>query len=263
MTSVTSENRDSSDFFAEKSCIVLGATSGLAMDTLKWLAARGMSFVLHGRSQDKLEQCVLELALPTERIQTVVADVTDEALPENLWNASQLLSAKPFGWLCFVGIPGRLAADAWTPSALADIFAINCSGPLLACRHWAQSMKASGHSGNAVFLSTMQACYPFEGSLPYSLGKIALQGGLEILAKEQGPELRINAVAPGVHEAGMALASIQRGKYQPYIDDQRIERYGQPSDVCSAVAFLLQPTLYMTGQTLLLDGGLTLRRDLH
>lgn len=69
-------------------------------------------------------------------------------------------------------------------------------------------------------------------------------------------------IAPGVNHAGMALESIQKGKYSKLLDQKIIPRYGQASDIAKLVSFLLDPDLYMTGQTILYDGGLTLRRDL-
>lgn len=247
-----------------KGIVVVGATAGLAETTLVHLAQEGASLVLHGRNNAALEQLQSKLSAYSNRIALVVGDITEPTLGQHLWDAQKTLPGTPFGFLCFVGIPGRLAKDEWTPQAFSNIFGVNCAGPLLLCRNWAERMKANQHTGNAVLFSTMQANYPFEGSLPYALGKVALQHGVEILAKEVGgaPVLRVNAIAPGVNKAGMALASIQRGKYQPYVDDERIPRYGTPQDIEQAVRFLLQPDLYMTGQTLLLDGGFTLRRDM-
>lgn len=249
--------------YQKKVITLVGATSGLAKNTLDHLAQQGASLVLHGRQTDVLAELAQTLQKQGASTSTVVGDVTDPGLEESLWEAGRSLPGTPFGLVCFVGIPGRVAPEQWTAQALAEIFAVNCSGPLLLCRSWAHRMKQAGHTGNAVLFSTMQANYPFEGSLPYSLGKVALQHGVQILAKELGapPVLRVNAIAPGVNEAGMALASIQKGKYQPYVDDHRIPRYGTPEDICHAVDFLLRPDLYMTGQTLLLDGGFTLRRD--
>ncbi|MCI0446444.1 SDR family oxidoreductase, partial [bacterium] len=103
-----------------------------------------------------------------------------------------------------------------------------------------------------------------EGSLYYGTPKAALVHGAKILAKDFGgnPFIRINVIAPGVNQAGMAEESIQKGKYQKFLDQKIIQRYGDPANIGKLVAFLLDPELYMTGQTLLYDGGLTLRRDL-
>ena len=90
----------------------------------------------------------------------------------------------------------------------------------------------------------MQALYPFEGSFAYALSKSGLELGVQILAKDHGPTLRINGIAPGVNQAGMALESIGKGKYQPYLDRHTIARYGRGDDVAKAVMFLLQPDVY-------------------
>ncbi len=73
--------------------------------------------------------------------------------------------------------------------------------------------------------------------------------------------VRVNIVAPGVNRAGMALKSIESGKYDSYIDQKIIPRFGRPEDVARVVRLLLEPDNYITGQVMIVDGGLTLRRD--
>jgi NAD(P)-dependent dehydrogenase (short-subunit alcohol dehydrogenase family) len=73
----------------------------------------------------------------------------------------------------------------------------------------------------------------------------------------------VNVVAPGVSMAGMALKSIQSGKYDSYVKDKIIPRFGRPEDVARAVRFFLEPDNYITGQVLTVDGGLTLRRGIR
>jgi NAD(P)-dependent dehydrogenase (short-subunit alcohol dehydrogenase family) len=59
----------------------------------------------------------------------------------------------------------------------------------------------------------------------------------------------------------MALKSIESGKYDFYIDQGIIPRFGRPQDVARVVRLLLEPDNYITGQVITVDGGLTLRRD--
>jgi hypothetical protein len=66
------------------------------------------------------------------------------------------------------------------------------------------------------------------------------------------------AVAPGVMQAGMAEASIASGKYERYLREDVIPRYGKAADIARAVRFLLEPDSYVTGQVLSVDGGITL-----
>jgi NAD(P)-dependent dehydrogenase (short-subunit alcohol dehydrogenase family) len=59
----------------------------------------------------------------------------------------------------------------------------------------------------------------------------------------------------------MARASIEGGKYDPYVERGAIPRFGRPEDVARVVRLLLEPDSYITGQVITVDGGLTLRRD--
>ncbi|MCS7312670.1 MAG: SDR family oxidoreductase [Acidobacteria bacterium] len=245
---------------------MLGASGGLAEASLHALAEQGAHLVLMGRRQGVLEERARQVRARWDRaVQVVVGDIQDEETWGRLWAAMVSLPGRPFGWVCLVGDPGRLSPDQWSVPKLAQLFAVNAAAPLLALRDWGHRMKAAGYGGNAVLFASMQAVHPIEDSLPYALGKAALVYGARILAKEFGtpPPVRVNVIAPGVTEAGMALASIVRGKYRPYVERGVIPRYGRPEDVARAVVFLMTPDLYMTGQVLLLDGGLTLRRDLR
>ena len=109
----------------------------------------------------------------------------------------------------------------------------------------------------------MQGTYPFEGSLAYAGPKAALVHAAKILAKEYGGrnDIRVNVVAPGATTAGMARASIESGKYDRYVEDGIIPRFGRAEDVPKVVRLLLEPDNYLTGQVITIDGGLTLRRD--
>ena len=59
-------------------------------------------------------------------------------------------------------------------------------------------------------------------------------------------------------EAGIALTTIKQGKYERYLKENAISRYGLPIDVARAVRLFLEPDNYITGQAVVIDGGLTL-----
>jgi len=161
-----------------------------------------------------------------------------------------------YGLVVFTGSPARGEIQ----DALRISHQLNYEGPILLAREAAERMRARGTPGAIVLFATMQAVALFPGSTVYAGEKAALLHAARILAKEcRGPaNIRVNVIAPGVIEAGMAKASIASGKYDRYISDGAIPRYGKAEDVARAVRFLLEPDNYITGQVLSVDGGITL-----
>jgi pteridine reductase len=136
----------------------------------------------------------------------------------------------------------------------------NYLGPILLAREAAERMKAAESAGAIVLMGTMQAVALFAGSTAYAAQKAALVHAARILAKEcRGPaNIRVNVVSPGITATGMAEASIASGKYDRYLKEGIIARFGRAEDVARAVRFFLEPNNYITGQVLSVDGGITL-----
>lgn len=162
-----------------------------------------------------------------------------------------------YGVVVFAGDPVRGLSPE---EAMRRSHDANYLGPVLLAREAAERMKASGTQGAIVLVSTMQAVSVFAGSTAYAAPKAALIHAARILAKEcRGrTNIRVNVICPGVNQAGMAEASIASGKYDRYLDDDVIPRFGRAEDVARAVRFFLEPDNYITGQVLTIDGGLTL-----
>ncbi len=137
---------------------------------------------------------------------------------------------------------------------------VNYLGPILLAREAAERMKAAGMPGAIVLMATMQAVALFPGSTAYAAQKAALVHAARILAKEYrgAANIRVNVVSPGITAAGMAEASITSGKYDRYLKEGIIHRFGHAEDVARAVRFFLEPDNYVTGQVLSVDGGITL-----
>jgi pteridine reductase len=171
---------------------------------------------------------------------------------------TRLLDAlgKLYGLVVFTGSPARGEME----EAMRISHQVNYEGPILLAREAAERMKATGTQGAIVLFATMQAVALFPGSTAYASEKAALLHAARILAKECRGQanIRVNVIAPGVMAAGMAEASIASGKYDRYIQDGIIPRYGRAQDVARAVRFLLEPDNYVTGQVLSVDGGITL-----
>lgn len=217
-----------------RTIVLAGGAGGLGSATAELLAAEGAKVVVSSRSHG------------------VRADITVAE------DRRKLLDAAPdlYGLVVFAGTPARGALD----EAMRVSHAVNYEGPILLAREAAERMKSRGEQGAIVLFSTMQAVALFPGSTAYAGEKAALLHAARILAKEYrgAANIRVNVIAPGVMAAGMAESSIASGKYERYITDGVIPRYGRAIDVARAVRFLLEPDNYVTGQVLSVDGGITL-----
>jgi pteridine reductase len=198
-------------------------------------------------------------------IALVEGDINDPAARVRYLEVALSVKGELYGLVALPGDPARVAKDALDGAALHASFSANYEGPVLLARACAEEMLKRKTRGAIVLVSSMQGVHPFEGSLAYAGPKAALIQAARVLAKEYGgaPDIRVNVVAPGATTSGMARASIEAGKYDPYVERGVIARFGRPEDVARAVRYLLEPDSYVTGQTLVVDGGLTLRRDVR
>jgi NAD(P)-dependent dehydrogenase (short-subunit alcohol dehydrogenase family) len=136
---------------------------------------------------------------------------------------------------------------------------VNFVGPVLMARDFAAALgdQDGSQDGSIVLTSTMQGVGVFPGSTVYAAPKAALVHTAKILAKQW--KVRVNVVAPGVNNAGMAEQSVRSGKYDSFLERKIIPRFGKPEDIARAMLFLLEPDNYVTGQVLTVDGGLSLK----
>ena len=190
----------------------------------------------------------------------VQADVATVEGRRQAMDAARTVKGEIYGLVTATGDPARVKPEELDGEKLHASFTLNFESPILLARACAEEMKARSTHGAIVLLSSMQGVHPFEGSLAYAAPKAALVHAARIMAKEYGgpADIRVNVVAPGATIAGMARASIESGKYDRYLDEGTIRRFGRAEDVAKVVRLLLEPDSYITGQVITVDGGLTL-----
>jgi NAD(P)-dependent dehydrogenase (short-subunit alcohol dehydrogenase family) len=238
------------DSLRGKQIILAGGTGGLGSAVATLLLQEGARLTLsYFRQEERASQW-------DGRATIVQADLAESS------DRTKLLDAAPslYGVVVLAGDPARVSDTLNLESAMLRSHAVNYLGPILLAREAAERLKAVGVPGAIVLISTMQANALFPGSTAYAAQKEALQHAARILAKEcrGARNIRVNVVSPGVTAAGMAEASIASGKYDRFINDGVIPRFGRAEDIARAVRFFLEPDNYVTGQVLCVDGGATL-----
>ncbi len=238
------------DTLRGKQIVLAGGTGGLGSETARLLAAEGAKLVAGYFNNAEAAAALSGIARP------VAADLTSSAGRRSLLDAAPDL----YGVAVFTGDPARVADPAHLEEAMRRSFELNYLGPILLAREAAERIRAAGVPGAIVLTGTMQAVAVFPGSTAYASQKAALVTAARILAKEcrGAANIRVNVVCPGVTEAGMARASIASGKYDRFLSEGVVPRFGVALDVARAVRFFLEPDNYVTGQVLTVDGGLTL-----
>ena len=238
------------DSIRGKQILLAGGTGGLGSAAAELLLAEGARIVLGYKSNEE------RAARWRDQATVIQADLT------NAESRARLLQAAPelYGLVVFTGDPARVGEPSQFERVARNSMEVNYLGPIAIAREAADRMRKAGTQGAIVLLSTMQAVSLFPGSTAYAAAKAALLHAGQILAKELRGKtnIRVNVVCPGVNAAGMAEASIASGKYNRYLTDGVIPRFGRAEDVARAVRFFLEPDNYITGQVLTIDGGLTL-----
>ncbi len=127
----------------------------------------------------------------------------------------------------------------------------NLKGPFLFANEIAPHM-LKRKSGKIVNITDWAGARPFKNYLPYTVSKAGLIGMTEALAKTLAPNIQVNAVAPGpvLPPTGMS----QKEK-NTIIKNTPLKKMGTPQDVAQAILFLIEHSSFITGHTLMVEGG--------
>jgi pteridine reductase len=233
--------------------LITGAARRVGAVIARSLHAAGYDLALHCRSsRAALDALMAELdgrrAGSTLALQADLADA--ERLPglidcaaarfgrlDALVNNASIFHATPVGGI--------------TAAQCDAFFAINARAPLLLAQAAAPHLKTT--RGSIVNITDIYAERPLPQHAAYGLSKAALRMATLALAQELGPEVRVNAVAPG--NVLWSENPIKAETMQTLIEQTALQRQGTPEDIAGAVLWLIRDAAYVTGQTIRVDGG--------
>jgi 3-oxoacyl-[acyl-carrier protein] reductase len=249
--------------FSGHGVVVTGAAQGIGRAVAERFLAEGASVVIQDLDGDLAERAAQELA-QSGPVRAVGGDV---ALREDV-HAAVAACVEAFGRLDVMvphagiaDVKPLLETDADTWQRVLDV---NLTGVFL-CLQEAGRVMAQGSGGAIVVTASTNSFWVEQNMSPYNASK----GGVVALVRTAALDLaahgiRVNAVAPGVIRTRISEWVIDDPVLGPeYLRKIPLKRFGMPSDVADVVAFLASAdSSYITGQTLILDGGLTLGQPL-
>ena len=241
----------------DRVAIVTGASRGIGLGIAAELVRQGARVCVTARGQEALDAAVAELGGPDVAI--AVPGKSDDAEHQAEAVARTI---EAFGSLDMLvnntGInPVYGPISDVDPVAAAKILAVNVLAPLAWTRR-ARDAWMGEHGGSVVNVSSVAGVRPSPGIGMYGVSKAALIRLTTELAVELGPRIRVNAVAPAIVKTQFATL-LYEGREEQVAAAYPLKRLGVPEDIAGAVAFLLSDQAsWITGQTLVLDGGVTL-----
>ena len=237
--------------------IVTGAGRGLGEAMAHALAAEGAAVVVAELLPERGERVASDIKSTGGSAEFVLTDVTDEASVAAL--AARVAADGPiWGLVNNAGLADAVGGKTFweiTPDEWDRIQATNARGPWLVSRTLAPLMMEAGE-GRIVNIASDAALYGSPRLAHYIASKGALIALTRAMARELGDHgITVNAVAPGLTE-GPSAVDIPAERHALYAENRAISRPQRPDDITGAVTFLLsEEARYITGQTLVVDGG--------
>ena len=242
------------DSLSGKTILITGAAKRVGAAIARRLHQAGANLMLQYRSSER-DAHALQSELNLRRGQSVVLVKADLLATAGLAEIVKTCVDR-FGALdalinnasAFYPTPmGTITAANWD-----DLIGANLKAPLFLSQAAATALKKS--TGCIVNIADIHADRPLKNYVVYSIAKAGLVGLTKSLARELGPEVRVNGVAPG------PIAWPEDGSWdevtrQRVISHTLLKRIGDPDDIARAVYYLIAEAPYVTGQIIAVDGG--------
>jgi 3-oxoacyl-[acyl-carrier protein] reductase len=244
-----------------KTFVVGGASSGLGRAVAEHLVAEGARVLLVARNEDAIQEAARELG---EQAEQCIADVSQPSGVDKVAAVAVDRFGTLDGVLVNAGGPPFGPALELTDEQWLDAFRLLLGGPVRLLRTLVPQMN---DGASVLFITSSSVREPIQGLDASNVLRPGVAALVKCLAKEVGPRVRVNSMAPGRIDTARSR-SLDEARAEDFgisTEEQRrnvsegipLGRYGEPAELGRAAAFLLSPAAsYITGVSLQVDGGL-------
>jgi len=247
--------------YTNKVVAITGASSGIGLEIARQFYLAGARLALCSRSEERVRDAITDWATENDRILIMSVDTSKV---EDIY-AFRDASVERFGqidvWVNNAGIERPMPTVEMTPDIFNAVVDTNFRGYYFGCQCAAQDMLRRKAPGAIINIGSVNAITVVPGQAVYAATKAAISQMTKLFAREWGKDnIRVNCVAPG-----SIPTKINAEKYKDpaahlaMCEKIPMGRRGDVDEVADAVLYLASDAAsYITGQTLFVDGGLTL-----
>ncbi len=249
----------------EKVVLITGASSGIGRATAEAFAAKGAHIVVAARRKEELDTLVTSIEKMGGKASAIKTDVSiAKSVEQMVAHAIEVFGSLDYAVNC-AGIEGifgsvtDLLEEDWD-----QVMDINLKGTFLCMKYEAKAMLKSGKAGAIVNIGSVNSFLGFPTGSAYVTSKHGLIGLTSSVSAELAPKgIRVNLLCPGLIDTPMhqrLRAIVGNDLYDKgLIPTIHLQRAGRPEEIAKTIVFLCSDeSSYITGSTLIADGGLTL-----
>jgi NAD(P)-dependent dehydrogenase (short-subunit alcohol dehydrogenase family) len=242
--------------------LVTGGARGLGLTMATALAEAGADIAISGRSRAACDEAVAQITKQTGRKALAFeADVTKAADVDKLAADIESSLGRADILINNAGINIRGPIQDLSEADWDAVIDTNLKGPWLCARAFGPRMAARGW-GRVINMASILAVIAMPGRTPYASSKAGIAGMTRVLALEwAGTGVTVNAICPGVFGTEMNQPLLKDPvKYKEFVAQIPMGRWGEVHELAGAAVYLAsEASSYMTGASLFVDGGWTVR----